>query len=97
METWTWRHGHGVLDMDTWTWRHGHGVLDMDTWTWRHGFKILGNAGVLQKNKTEAQAIFPHPFTFCFSCKQKLDNCQFDDVTNESYPFSNRLNRFAHL
>jgi hypothetical protein len=35
METWTWRHGHGNMDMETW--RHGHGEMDTDMETWRHG------------------------------------------------------------
>jgi hypothetical protein len=32
METWTWRHGHGDMDMETWTWRHGHEDTDIETW-----------------------------------------------------------------
>jgi hypothetical protein len=31
-ETWTWRHGHGDIDMETWTWRHGSEEMDMETW-----------------------------------------------------------------
>jgi hypothetical protein len=33
--TWTWRHGHMV--METRRWSHGHGDTEMVTWSWRHG------------------------------------------------------------
>jgi hypothetical protein len=41
METWTWRHGHGDMEMETWTWKHGHGDMGMETWTWRHGHRDM--------------------------------------------------------
>ncbi len=43
MEAWTWRHGHGDTDIETRTLRHGHGDMDMETWTWRHGHYRRGN------------------------------------------------------
>jgi hypothetical protein len=73
------------MDLETWryewTWRHGD--TDIKIWTWRHG-KI--------KQKTEAQAIFPNPFTVCSSCKRKFAVCPFvAEVTNGSYPFAKGL------
>jgi hypothetical protein len=29
LETWTWRHGHGDMDMETWTWIYGHGDTEL--------------------------------------------------------------------
>jgi hypothetical protein len=29
METWTWRHRHGDMDMATWACRHGHGDMEL--------------------------------------------------------------------
>ncbi len=87
METLTWRHRHGEIDMKTWRHRHGNmkkwKLGDMKKWTWRH------------KRKTEPQAIFLNPFTVCSSCKQKFVVCQFVyDKTNRTYryPFTNGLN-----
>jgi hypothetical protein len=41
----------------------------------------------------KAQAILPHPFTLCSSCKQKFVVCPFvNKETNVSNPFANRLN-----
>ncbi len=45
------------------------------------------------KRKTEAQAIFPNPFTICSSCKQKFSVCPFVG----SYPFANGQNELALL
>jgi hypothetical protein len=51
--------------------------------------------------ETEAQVIFPNPFTICSSGKLKFFVGLFvDEETSESYPFANRLNgiiRIAHL
>jgi hypothetical protein len=75
METWTWRHGHGDMDMETRTLRHGHGDMDMETWTWRHGQGDMDRETWRQgdiKRRTEAQAIFPNPFTICHRANRSL-------------------------
>jgi hypothetical protein len=65
--------------------------------TWTLGDMKASN----RKRKTEAQAIFLNPFTFCSSCKQKFVICPFvNEETNRSYPFAhglNRLNGLAYL
>ncbi len=69
-------------DMETW--RHG----DMEKWRhremgWRHGHGDI-------KQKTEAQAIFLHQFTFCSSCKREFVLCPFvDEEINGSCPLVN--------
>ncbi len=40
-ETWTWRHGHGYMNMEALTRRHEHGDMDMEAWALRHEIKIL--------------------------------------------------------
>ncbi len=50
------------------------------------------------KRKPEAQAFFPNPFTVYSSYKQKHVVSLFvDKETNGSQPFTNGLNRLAHL
>jgi hypothetical protein len=70
------------------TWKHGN----METWRHAHGDI---------KRKTEAQSIFPNPFTICSLCKRKFVVCPFiDEETKVSYPFANGLNglyELAHL
>jgi hypothetical protein len=84
MVTWTWRQGHGDMDMETWTWRHGHGDMDMETWTWRHGHEDMDmwrheHKDMELKRKTKAPAILLYPFTVCSLCKRKFVVWPFAD------------------
>ncbi len=62
------------------TWRHGN------TGTWWQGDMKTGRQGDIEiwrhgdiKQKMKVQAILPHPFTLCASCKQKFVVCPFVD------------------
>ncbi len=76
--------------METWVkWKKEHGVKNTETWTWRHGHRDLDIEIWTWKHrqikwKTEAQAIF---LIRLLIMQRKFADC----------PFSNGLNRRAHL
>ncbi len=105
METWTWSHGHGDMDMETWTWKHGHGNMDMEmnmdmeTWAWRHAQEIwvwrYGHGDMKLRYQTckreiKAQKTVLYLLTVSSKPNWKFFVCPFiDEGTNGSNPFAN--------
>jgi hypothetical protein len=76
-ETWTWRHGHGDMDMESWTWIHGHGDMDMESWTWIHGhgdmdLKYWGMLAFYKKIKLKPRRFSLIRLLFAFHANRSL-------------------------